>query len=101
MVKSALGLIPEGWEVKAIGELLKAQIGGGWGQEEQNEEFSQAAYVIRGTDIPLARYVSTDKCPLRYHKKSNVEPRRLQAQDIVFEVSGGSKGQPVGRALFV
>jgi type I restriction enzyme, S subunit len=101
MVESALGMIPEGWEVKAIGELLKTQIGGGWGQEEKNEEFSLAAYVIRGTDIPLARYVSVEKSPLRYHKKSNLEPRRLQKQDIVFEVSGGSKGQPVGRALFV
>src|SRR6266487_1637132 len=54
LVESELGLIPEGWEVKAVGKLLKYHIGGGWGQEQRNSEFSQAAYVIRGTDIPSA-----------------------------------------------
>ncbi|EGV13982.1 hypothetical protein HMPREF9058_1469 [Actinomyces sp. oral taxon 175 str. F0384] len=39
--------------------------------------------------------------PLRFHKSSNLASRSLQAGDIVFEVSGGSKGQPVGRALYV
>jgi type I restriction enzyme S subunit len=38
---------------------------------------------------------------MRYHKTSNLISRRLQFEDIVFEVSGGSKGQPVGRALFI
>lgn len=101
MVDSKLGPIPEGWEVRPIGELLIYNIGGGWGEEEKNSQFPLAAYVIRGTDIPHARYMQINNCPLRFHKKSNLESRRLQAGDIVFEVSGGSKGQPVGRALFV
>jgi type I restriction enzyme, S subunit len=101
LVESELGLIPEGWEVKSIGELLKYHIGGGWGQEENSSEFPQAAYVIRGTDIPSARYGSIDGCQLRFHKQSNLKTRLLRTKDIVFEVSGGSKGQPVGRALFI
>jgi len=32
---------------------------------------------------------------------SNLRSRRLEPGDIFFEVSGGSKGQPVGRALLV
>ncbi|MGB5062566.1 MAG: restriction endonuclease subunit S, partial [Candidatus Competibacter sp.] len=39
--------------------------------------------------------------PYRVHTTSNLRSRRLAAGDIVFEVSGGSKGQPVGRALLI
>ena len=101
MVESELGMVPEGWEVKVLGELLKHHIGGGWGEEKENNNFSLEAYVIRGKDIPFARYVSIKNCPLRYHKESNLKSRRLEDKDIVFEVSGGSKGQPVGRALLI
>jgi len=101
LVESALGAIPEGWGVKAFGELLKYHIGGGWGKDVPDEEYTERAYVIRGTDIPSARYVSVANCPLRFHKKSNIASRQIQVKDIIFEVSGGSKGQPVGRALQV
>jgi type I restriction enzyme S subunit len=101
MVVSETGSIPEGWESISVGELLKFHIGGGWGEGTQNEESSCGAHVIRGTDIPQARVGTIDGCPLRYHKKSNLVSRKLRQWDVVFEVSGGSKGQPVGRALLV
>lgn len=101
MVESEIGLIPEGWQVSNIGGLIEFQIGGGWGQEAPDDQFTRSAYVIRGTDIPQARSGSVAECPLRYHKESNFASRVLKAWDVVFEVSGGSKGQPVGRALLV
>jgi type I restriction enzyme S subunit len=101
MVESEMGPIPEGWRVLNVGELLKFHIGGGWGEDEHDEVFSLEAHVIRGTDIPQARVGALDGCPLRYHKESNLASRRLEPWDIIFEVSGGSKGQPVGRALLV
>jgi type I restriction enzyme S subunit len=101
MVDSELGLIPEGWEIKPVENLLSYHIGGGWGEEEQSNQYPAVAYVIRGTDIPLARLVSVVNCPLRFHKQSNFNSRKLELGDIVFEVSGGSKGQPVGRALLI
>ena len=39
--------------------------------------------------------------PHRFHTVSNLRSRRLQTGDILFEVSGGSKGQLVGRTLLV
>lgn len=39
--------------------------------------------------------------PFRYHKSSNLRSRKLIPGDIIFEVSGGSKGQPLGRSLLV
>jgi len=98
---SALGDIPQGWEVKNLESLIKQQIGGGWGKDVADEENSEPAWVIRGTDIPDARSSQVTKVPYRFHTASNLRARRLQQGDIVFEVSGGSKGQPVGRALFI
>jgi type I restriction enzyme S subunit len=100
-VESSDGPIPEKWQVATIGQLLKFQIGGGWGEDSKSDAFPLEAYVIRGTDIPAVRLGSLDNCPLRFHKESNLASRRLEPWDIVFEVSGGSKGQPVGRALLV
>lgn len=99
---SSLGPIPTGWEVKSAGELLEFSIGGGWGNEELTEDFFVEAPVIRGTDIPALRSFGAYKSvPVRYHKQSNHTSRKLKLGDIVLEVAGGSKGQPVGRALFI
>lgn len=101
MVDSELGMIPEGWEVRPLASLLIGHIGGGWGKDIEEERHTEAAWVIRGTDIPNAHYCDFSKVPYRYHTASNLRSRRLKPGDIVFEVSGGSKGQPLGRALYV
>ncbi len=101
MVDSPLGKIPKGWEVKPLTAIIAENIGGGWGKEGMDEEHTEAAWVIRGTDIPDARSTQVLGVPYRYHTPSNLRSRRLKVGDIVFEVSGGSKGQPVGRTLFI
>jgi type I restriction enzyme S subunit len=80
-------------------ELVAYDIGGGWGTDKPQPESESIGYVIRGTDIPRVAVGDVSTVPLRFHKASNLASRVLQAGDIVFEVSGGSKGQPVGRAL--
>lgn len=101
MVDSPLGKIPEGWEVGTAGDVVDYHIGGGWGKDEQIGKYIVSAYVIRGTDIPDVRYNQTDSCPLRHHTESNFRSRELLEGDIIFEVSGGSKDQPLGRALLM
>lgn len=76
-------------------------IGGGWGEEDYKEGFTEPAFVIRGTDIPDCKKGEVNGVPFRYHKESNLASRSMQAGDIVFEVSGGSKGQPVGRSILI
>ncbi len=100
-VPSPLGEIPKGWEVKKLGELMTTHIGGGWGKEVADEDHSEPAWVIRGTDIPDARSSQVSGVPHRFHTPSNLRSRSLATGDIVFEVSGGSKGQPVGRTLLI
>jgi len=100
-VPSPLGEIPQGWEVKKLGKLISTHIGGGWGKDVPDEGHNEPAWVIRGTDIPEVRYSQVGGVPYRIHTTSNLRSRRLHAGDIVFEVSGGSKGQLVGRALLI
>jgi type I restriction enzyme S subunit len=84
-----------------IKDCLAFYIGGGWGEEDYKEGFTEPAFVIRGTDIPDAKKGEVKSVPFRYHKESNLASRSMLAGDIVFEVSGGSKGQPVGRSILI
>ena len=84
-----------------IKDCLAFYIGGGWGEEDYKEGFTEPAFVIRGTDIPDAKKGELKGVPFRYHKESNLASRSMQAGDIVFEVSGGSKGQPIGRSILM
>lgn len=100
-VSSRLGEVPQGWELKRLNEIICEHIGGGWGKDMPDKDYAEPAWVVRGTDIPEARYSQTAGIPYRFHTVSNLRSRRLNPGDIVFEVSGGSKGQPVGRALLI
>jgi len=100
-VASPLGDIPKGWEVKPLESLLVDHIGGGWGKDAPDRDHTEPAWVIRGTDIPSVRSSQVTGVPHRFHAPSNLRSRRLAAGDILFEVSGGSKGQPVGRTLLI
>ena len=84
-----------------LGSIIGHEIGGGWGAEEQSEEFNKPAYVIRGTDIDELPNGKLEKVPFRYHKKSNLASRNLQDGDIIFEVSGGSSYEGVAKTLLV
>jgi len=98
---SLLGKTPNGWEIRNLESLMDLHIGGGWGKECIDDKHTESAYVIRGTDIPQARLCQVQDVPYRFHTTSNLQTRRLQSGDIIFEVSGGSKDQPLGRTLIV
>lgn len=100
-VASAMGEIPQGWEIKKLEFLIENHIGGGWGKDIADDDHTQPAWVIRGTDIPAARSSQVTGVPHRFHTVSNLRSRKLAVGDILFEVSGGSKGQPVGRTLII
>ena len=89
------------YEELNLGSFLEHEIGGGWGIDEQNNDFSAPAYVIRGTDIDELPHGKIESVPFRYHKKSNLASRKLQDGDIIFEVSGGSSYEGVAKTLLV
>jgi len=85
----------------ALRSLVSSYIGGGWGKEEIGDSHPEPAYVIRGTDLADAEYGAVGSVPYRFHKTSNLASRRLEPNEIVMEVSGGSIDQPVGRVMYV
>lgn len=93
--------LPEGWSNCNIGSLVNHEIGGGWGYETENEEFSSPAYVIRGTDIDGLTSGDILGVPYRYHKPSNLQSRKLTHGDIIFEVSGGSQDEGVAKTALI
>lgn len=93
--------IPVGWEAKKVEEIITFDIGGGWGNDVIDKKFAHKAYVIRGTDIPNMKYGDFNYDTLRYHKESNLIQRKLIDGDIIFEASGGSSNQRLGRTIYI
>jgi type I restriction enzyme, S subunit len=93
--------VPRGWSVQKFRDVVQFYIGGGWGEEVQTATHSEPAYVVRGTDIPGLNNGGAQISSLRFHTPSNLKSRLMQKGDLVFEVSGGSKDQLLGRNLLV
>lgn len=93
--------IPTNWRIEPIGKVIDYHIGGGWGNDNKDNQFSVAGYVIRGTDIPKVRAGQANQDVYRFHKASNMKSRELIEGDIVFETAGGSEGQPLGRTCYI
>lgn len=92
---------PKDWNIKPIGKVIDYYIGGGWGNDIQDNQFATSGYVIRGTDIPGVRTGKANREVYRFHKTSNMKSRELIEGDIVFETAGGSEGQPLGRTCYI
>ena len=93
--------VPQGWKKVSLGELIEYEIGGGWGEDQPTEKCDIPAYVIRGTDLYDVTHGNAKSIPYRFHAKSNLDSRKLQDGDIVFEVSGGSKNEGVARTALI
>lgn len=93
--------VPQGWKKPPLGELIEYEIGGGWGEDQPTEKCDLPAYVIRGTDLYGVTHGNAKSIPYRFHAKSNLDSRKLQDGDIVFEVSGGSKNEGVARTALI
>lgn len=99
--ESELGLVPKGWQLFPFGKLLTHTIGGDWGDETPSEKNDIRVAIIRGTDIPDLQSGTANRVPVRYTSAKKLATRKLQDGDLVLEVSGGSKDQPTGRALYL
>jgi type I restriction enzyme S subunit len=99
--ESELGMVPKGWRLLPFGELLTRTIGGDWGSDVPDDKNDSRVAIIRGTDIPDLQTGASSRVPIRYTSQKKLSTRRLEDGDIVLEVSGGSKDQPTGRALYL
>src|SRR5690606_14515561 len=64
--------IPEGWEVKSLNELTLDTLGGDWGKENIEGNYTSKVLCIRGTDIPSLKKADKNGMPLRYILNKNL-----------------------------
>ena len=88
------------WDKIEVSEVIAEIISGSWGNDEPKKD-NVAVKVIRGTDLPNIPLFNLKKTPTRYLNKEKVEEIQLQENDIVIELSGGSKDQPTGRCAII
>ncbi len=93
-----------GAEGVALGAIWTTSLPHDWwglGQRRSSEKNDTQVAIIRGTDIPDLQSGANSRVPVRYTSQKKLATRKLQDGDIVLEVSGGSKDQPTGRALYL
>ena len=96
-VASELGMIPEGWHVGHLDELILDTYNGDWGKDEPMGSFVKRVFCIRGADIPSIRLGDSGKMPTRFIQEKHFLSKSLRNDDIVIEISGGSPTQSTGR----
>ncbi len=101
LTPSPQGNIPLGWEVGTLGDLVISTLGGDWGKESAEGNFSAEVYCIRGADIPEVSKGNMGKMPIRYILPKNHASKKLSSGDIVVEISGGSPTQSTGRVALI
>lgn len=92
-------VIPEGWKVSSLSSIIKESKNGDWGQDKMSEGYSKC-FCIRGADINGLNGTESFRPPTRYINSSHTN-RKLKADDLIIEISGGSPTQSTGRMAHI
>jgi type I restriction enzyme S subunit len=95
-----IGPLPEEWTVTPIGAPIAELLSGDWGDGSGGEGKAEVS-VVRGTDFTRLAQGDLTHVPRRYIKLTSLKKRRLRADDLLLEISGGSAKQPTGRLVRV
>ncbi|MEK3731705.1 restriction endonuclease subunit S [Paenibacillus sp. FSL M8-0334] len=99
--ESELGLIPRGWSVGTFQNLISDTVGGDWGKEAPQGNYTKEVSCIRGADIPEITKGLLGKVPKRFILPKNATAKSLSHGDIIIEISGGSPTQSTGRSVLI
>ncbi len=89
------------WPIGNFSHFIRSTVGGDWGQETPTGNYIQEVSCIRGTDIPPLNAGSIASAPTRYILPKNFLTKKIKADDLVVEISGGSPVQATGRIALV
>jgi len=93
--------LPEGWRVTNINEFIESSIGGDYGKETTEGDYTEETICLRGTDLPDMKTGTPKKAPIRFLKASKLERCKVENGDIVVEISGGTENQSTGRVMYI
>ena len=89
------------WKTGTFSEIIQSTLNGDWGKETPTGNNTEKVYCIRGADIPEVKVGNKGKMPTRYILPKNYVNKKLEAGDIVVEISGGSPTQSTGRCTAI
>lgn len=92
--------IPEGWEVDTLLSFINNDKSGDWGKEQEEGNYNQKVYCVRGADINGLNGKGELKTPERYILEKNLF-KTLDPHDLIVEISGGSPVQSTGRLAYI
>lgn len=92
--------IPEGWKVDSLSSWINNDKSGDWGKEQEEGNYNQKVYCIRGADINGLNGKGEMKTPERYILEKNLH-KTLDPYDLIVEISGGSPVQSTGRLAYI
>lgn len=92
--------IPEGWEVNTLSSFINNDKSGDWGKEQEEGNYNQKVYCVRGADINGLNGKGELKTPERYILEKNLF-KTLDPYDLIIEISGGSPVQSTGRLAYI
>lgn len=91
----------EDWKEGKLGDYVNETIGGEWGKENTEGDFTKVVQCIRGTDIADLNIGLANKAPIRFVKESKFEKIEPRNGDIIMEISGGTENQSTGRVVYI
>ena len=95
------GVMPDDWRTGSFSDIIESTLGGDWGKETPTGNYTERVFCIRGADIPEVKAGNKGKMPTRYILPKNFSNKKLIANDIVVEISGGSPTQSTGRVAAI
>lgn len=94
--------LPQQWAKCQLNDLLTFVLGGDWGESpEHNDPDYIEVKCIRASEIKNWDIEKGSTAANRKIKRSSLQSRELQENDIIIEISGGGPEQPVGRTLLI
>lgn len=82
-------------------DYISETIGGDWGKSAPEGNNNTMVYCVRGADIPSMEYGNKGNAPIRYILEKNYKNKKLDPNNIIIEISGGSPTQSTGRTAFI
>lgn len=82
-------------------DYISETIGGDWGKESPEGNNNIKVYCVRGADIPNMEYGNKGNAPIRYILEKNYKNKKLDPNNIIIEISGGSPTQSTGRTAYI
>ncbi len=93
--------VPLNSNIDTISELIEDTLGGDWGKDKKEGNYTNKVLCIRGTDIPNIKTGIFSSMPSRYILDKNLSSKKINSNDIVIEISGGSPIQSTGRTVLI